>query len=35
MPKWKDRMARARALALMPQKPLVQKSAETRDMKHE
>jgi SAM-dependent methyltransferase len=35
MPKWKDRMARARALALMPQKPLVQKSAETMDMKHE
>lgn len=25
MPKWKDRMARAKALALMPQKPLAQK----------
>jgi SAM-dependent methyltransferase len=25
MPKWKDRMARAKALALMPQKPIAQK----------
>jgi SAM-dependent methyltransferase len=35
MPKWKDRMARARALALLPQKSLTQKSAETGEMKHE
>lgn len=27
-PKWKDRMARARSLALMPQKPLTQKDIE-------
>jgi SAM-dependent methyltransferase len=26
MPKWRDRMARAKALALMPQKPLAQKN---------
>lgn len=31
MPKWKDRMARARALALMPQKPLTQKTEKTLD----
>lgn len=29
MPKWKDRMARAKALALMPQKPLAQKQEES------
>jgi hypothetical protein len=34
-PKWKDRMARAKALALMPQKPLAQKNIEMRDMEHE
>jgi SAM-dependent methyltransferase len=28
-PKWKDRIARAKALALMPQKPLAQKQEET------
>lgn len=28
MPKWRDRMARAKALALMPQKPLTQKQQE-------
>ncbi len=28
MPKWKDRMARAKALALMPQKPLAQKTSD-------
>jgi hypothetical protein len=27
-PKWKDRMARAKALALLPQKPLTQKRKE-------
>ena len=26
MPKWRDRMARAKALALMPQKPLAHKN---------
>lgn len=31
MPKWRDRMARAKALALMPQKPLVQKTGEHTD----
>lgn len=34
-PKWKDRMAQAKALALMPQKPLAQKNLEMRDMEHE
>ena len=29
MPKWRDRMARAKALALMPQKPLTQKHEKT------
>ena len=31
MPKWRDRMARAKALALMPQKPLAQKTEEATD----
>ncbi|MDP1654273.1 MAG: methyltransferase domain-containing protein [Rhodocyclaceae bacterium] len=31
MPKWRDRMARAKALALMPQKPLTQKTDEATD----
>jgi len=35
MPKWKDRMARAKALALMPQKPLAQREMETRDLEHD
>ncbi len=30
-PKWKDRMAQAKALALMPQKPLTQKTDEVSD----
>lgn len=30
-PKWKDRMARAKALALMPQKPLAQKNGKVGD----
>ncbi len=30
-PKWKDRMARAKALALMPQKPLAQKNEKISD----
>jgi len=30
-PKWKDRMARAKALALMPQKPLAQKNEKVGD----
>jgi hypothetical protein len=35
MPKWKDRMAQAKALALMPQKPLAQKNMDMKDMEHE
>lgn len=35
MPKWKDRMARARAMALMPQKPLAQKRAQARELKRD
>lgn len=35
MPKWKDRMARAKALALMPQKPLAQKGLEMRGPERE
>jgi len=31
-PKWKDRMARAKALALMPQKPIAQKTEDQRGM---
>ncbi len=31
MPKWRDRMARAKALALMPQKPLAQKTGKATD----
>ncbi len=34
-PKWKDRMAQAKALALMPQKPLARKDMEIREMEHE
>lgn len=34
-PKWKDRMAQAKALALVPQKPLAQKNMEMRDAEHE
>jgi len=35
MPKWKERMAQAKALALMPQKPLARKEMEMRDMEHD